>query len=44
MGMDALDKPLDGVQETAFTYLLQRVVDEAVHPVGVPVSAFDSSL
>ncbi|WP_416976384.1 FxSxx-COOH cyclophane-containing RiPP peptide [Streptomyces sp. T028] len=44
LGMDALDKLLEGLPDTALGAVLRRVVDEAVHPVGEPFAAFDSSI
>ncbi|WP_328748326.1 FxSxx-COOH protein [Streptomyces sp. NBC_00285] len=44
LSMDALDELLEDHPDTVLGAVLRRVVDEAVHPVGVPYAAFDSSM
>jgi len=45
LSMDALDKLYKKLADTVLgSMLLRRLEDEAVHPVGVPYSAFDSSI
>ncbi|MFF7950510.1 FxSxx-COOH cyclophane-containing RiPP peptide [Streptomyces griseorubiginosus] len=44
LSMEALDELLEERPGTALNAVLRRMVDEAVHPVGVPYAAFDSSI
>ncbi|MEV0484166.1 FxSxx-COOH cyclophane-containing RiPP peptide [Streptomyces sp. NPDC050508] len=44
LSMEALDRVLEAHPDTVLGAMLRRVADEAVEPVGVPYSAFDSSI
>ena len=44
LSMEALDRLLEAQPDTVLGAMLRRVAGEAVEPVGVPYSAFDSSI